>query len=157
MSLNERKHDFHRIFFLMIRRPPRSTLFPYTTLFRSSGRAKTSTIRAVGNDQLDAQTSARLLKRALVIKGTREKLAEALGVHPHDLALWLAGKAFPPQAIFEGVLEIILDEKKSPPPPALPQPQATPNRRVLVAESAPGYEVLAKVLGEEFTLVPGRT
>src|SRR2546430_14465856 len=24
------------IFFLMIRRPPRSTLFPYTTLFRSS-------------------------------------------------------------------------------------------------------------------------
>src|SRR5260370_16996336 len=26
-------------FFLMIRRPPRSTLFPYTTLFRSSIRA----------------------------------------------------------------------------------------------------------------------
>src|SRR3712207_9269757 len=26
-------------FFLMIRRPPRSTLFPYTTLFRSSGHA----------------------------------------------------------------------------------------------------------------------
>src|SRR3712207_7788917 len=25
-----------RFFFLMIRRPPRSTLFPYTTLFRSS-------------------------------------------------------------------------------------------------------------------------
>src|SRR3712207_9483666 len=25
-------------FFLMIRRPPRSTLFPYTTLFRSEGR-----------------------------------------------------------------------------------------------------------------------
>src|SRR3712207_9209433 len=25
-------------FFLMIRRPPRSTLFPYTTLFRSGGR-----------------------------------------------------------------------------------------------------------------------
>src|SRR3712207_6978887 len=26
------------LFFLMIRRPPRSTLFPYTTLFRSRGR-----------------------------------------------------------------------------------------------------------------------
>src|SRR5690348_18104361 len=26
---------FYRLFFLMIRRPPRSTLFPYTTLFRS--------------------------------------------------------------------------------------------------------------------------
>src|SRR2546425_13283280 len=29
----------HSLFFLMIRRPPRSTLFPYTTLFRSNGRA----------------------------------------------------------------------------------------------------------------------
>src|ERR1039457_7540829 len=30
---------FFFLFFLMIRRPPRSTLFPYTTLFRSmSGR-----------------------------------------------------------------------------------------------------------------------
>src|SRR2546422_1052962 len=27
--------SFDSIFFLMIRRPPRSTLFPYTTLFRS--------------------------------------------------------------------------------------------------------------------------
>src|SRR2546425_6094065 len=27
-------------FFLMIRRPPRSTLFPYTTLFRSRGDAR---------------------------------------------------------------------------------------------------------------------
>src|SRR5437588_12684746 len=26
------------LFFLMIRRPPRSTLFPYTTLFRSLGK-----------------------------------------------------------------------------------------------------------------------
>src|SRR5256885_9917518 len=29
-------------FFLMIRRPPRSTLFPYTTLFRSNYRAGTA-------------------------------------------------------------------------------------------------------------------
>src|SRR5438309_7069560 len=28
-----------RFFFLMIRRPPRSTLFPYTTLFRSLARS----------------------------------------------------------------------------------------------------------------------
>src|SRR6266487_3805896 len=32
-----RRHDVARqFFFLMIRRPPRSTLFPYTTLFRSA-------------------------------------------------------------------------------------------------------------------------
>src|SRR2546430_7193655 len=30
---------FLEFFFLMIRRPPRSTLFPYTTLFRSHSRA----------------------------------------------------------------------------------------------------------------------
>src|SRR6266568_5868974 len=30
-------------FFLMIRRPPRSTLFPYTTLFRSPSSATTCT------------------------------------------------------------------------------------------------------------------
>src|SRR2546430_10254422 len=29
-------------FFLMIRRPPRSTLFPYTTLFRSAGTRRRS-------------------------------------------------------------------------------------------------------------------
>src|SRR6185295_15407763 len=31
---------FFCFFFLMIRRPPRSTLFPYTTLFRSAGQEK---------------------------------------------------------------------------------------------------------------------
>src|SRR6266567_989504 len=30
-----REHVCDYVFFLMIRRPPRSTLFPYTTLFRS--------------------------------------------------------------------------------------------------------------------------
>src|SRR3712207_7009094 len=30
------------VFFLMIRRPPRSTLFPYTTLFRSPTSARAS-------------------------------------------------------------------------------------------------------------------
>src|SRR3712207_9435809 len=31
-------YDSYYFFFLMIRRPPRSTLFPYTTLFRSARR-----------------------------------------------------------------------------------------------------------------------
>src|SRR6266480_5483376 len=36
-QLSERRWlIFFRFFFLMIRRPPRSTLFPYTTLFRSN-------------------------------------------------------------------------------------------------------------------------
>src|SRR3712207_8694897 len=36
MKTSSRVERMHRyLFFLMIRRPPRSTLFPYTTLFRS--------------------------------------------------------------------------------------------------------------------------
>src|SRR3712207_7799101 len=34
-----------RLFFLMIRRPPRSTLFPYTTLFRSLDNDRTVQVR----------------------------------------------------------------------------------------------------------------
>src|SRR5438876_6839302 len=34
-------------FFLMIRLPPRSTLFPYTTLFRSRGRLAVCTKRTI--------------------------------------------------------------------------------------------------------------
>src|SRR2546421_2815729 len=40
-------------FFLMIRRPPRSTLFPYTTLFRSRQRQAQPTQRA-GTKQIAA-------------------------------------------------------------------------------------------------------
>src|SRR2546427_7374641 len=38
----------------MIRRPPRSTLFPYTTLFRSAGAASPSLASREGNDALAA-------------------------------------------------------------------------------------------------------
>src|SRR2546430_14104554 len=36
----------------MIRRPPRSTLFPYTTLFRSAGERATSVTGAVFGDRV---------------------------------------------------------------------------------------------------------
>src|SRR3989338_5451006 len=52
---SELQSQFHlvcRLFFLMMRRPPRSTLFPYTTLFRS---------RPAG---LDDQSPRRWPKRA---------------------------------------------------------------------------------------------
>src|SRR2546421_8700310 len=41
---------FH-FFFLMIRRPPRSTLFPYTTLFRSPGRDPELRVARVVQDE----------------------------------------------------------------------------------------------------------
>src|SRR5258707_6525331 len=42
----------------MIRRPPRSTLFPYTTLFRSAWRVRSITWRVDAGDRSPAQTRA---------------------------------------------------------------------------------------------------
>src|SRR2546430_10282149 len=39
-------------FFLMIRRPPRSTLFPYTTLFRSEARVRTGNHPALASGEV---------------------------------------------------------------------------------------------------------
>jgi CheY-like chemotaxis protein len=129
----------------------------------------------VGNDHLDAQTSARLLKRAQAIQGGRERLAEILGVHPHDLALWTAGKAFPPQAIFDKVLEIILDahdeaqsaaqsagssapaarEKEAKRDAPAQEPVRKP--RALVADSEESFAVISRILAGEVDLIPVHT
>src|SRR2546422_9057339 len=47
-------------FFLMIRRPPRSTLFPYTTLFRSCGALRLPTENTA--ERQDIFIAARVLK-----------------------------------------------------------------------------------------------
>src|SRR3989449_4155706 len=44
----------------MIRRPPRSTLFPYTTLFRSRGRARPDGKRPAGPDGAESRRPGRL-------------------------------------------------------------------------------------------------
>ena len=106
------------------------------------------------NDHLDAQTSARLLRRALAINGGREQLADALGVQAADLAPWLAGKAFPPDPIFEAVLEIILDGGQRASHPA---GSGVRKPRLLVAETAEAQAVMARILSEDFTLVPVET
>src|SRR3712207_9417902 len=49
-------HDALTFFFLMIRRPPRSTLFPYTTLFRSLDVGLESGAEMVGADTDRADT-----------------------------------------------------------------------------------------------------
>src|SRR3989440_12443232 len=57
-------------FFLMIRPPPRSTLFPYTTLFRSRRRFRpapaTPRIRSVGLDFLAGHAGALAAKPAVI-------------------------------------------------------------------------------------------
>src|SRR5689334_23893046 len=54
---NTASHSCSVFFFLMIRRPPRSTLFPYTTLFRSARRR--------ARERRDARVRAALLQRRL--------------------------------------------------------------------------------------------
>src|SRR2546422_11321068 len=49
------------IFFLMIRRPPRSTLFPYTTLFRSRRDAVLGEVGGKPPDQVSLSRAEHLL------------------------------------------------------------------------------------------------
>src|SRR5258707_10817382 len=80
-------------FFLMIRRPPRSTLFPYTTLFRSildrDGRAVDEDLRqfavAAGDDAVLAEID---LLEVLAGRDDREQHVDAgeIGELVDDLA-----------------------------------------------------------------------
>src|SRR2546430_12680246 len=56
-------------FFLMIRRPPRSTLFPYTTLFRSRHRVLTAALSRPG---LTPAAEAAMLNAAAEINSDRK-------------------------------------------------------------------------------------
>src|SRR3712207_8645438 len=63
-------------FFLMIRRPPRSTLFPYTTLFRSA-RQRGDTRRPVGPGG-----DRHGLPQGLLDDRRRQRRHPAGGLHP---------------------------------------------------------------------------
>src|SRR5947199_9593854 len=55
---------FFFFFFLMIRRPPRSTLFPYTTLFRSLGAFLVSVVIFLESLVLPGRVSALAVARS---------------------------------------------------------------------------------------------
>src|SRR2546422_1334074 len=75
-------------FFLMIRRPPRSTLFPYTTLFRSD-YAVFATELGRGRDLHDS---------ALVLATQWPVAAQLKWEHYHDQLIATRGKLTPAQA-----------------------------------------------------------
>src|SRR2546426_4657648 len=97
------QHDSRRprsFFFLMIRRPPRSTLFPYTTLFRSYAEAVvgvfvaafivTMLIFAMANISIDRK-STRLNSSHLVISYAvfclkKKKASNSTPQNGHDFA-----------------------------------------------------------------------
>src|SRR3712207_6874864 len=64
-----------RFFFLMIRRPPRSTLFPYTTLFRS---------KVDQRHQLTTPLSLKECTKLVTERGRTMTLAQLLGLEKHE-------------------------------------------------------------------------
>src|SRR6267142_6793512 len=90
-------------FFLMIRRPPRSTLFPYTTLFRSLERPvrdgrnpEGALFRLTGLGDIDPPNVRRAIP--LAVDGLEHRLypffkallrcLHRLAIHPGGRALW---------------------------------------------------------------------
>jgi hypothetical protein len=58
-----------------------------------------------------AEMCARILQQCESIRGGREKLASFLGVHPTELAYWVAGRSGgPSREVFEKAVGLILDE-----------------------------------------------
>src|ERR1041385_9274367 len=70
---SSRTRSLFVLFFLMMRRPPRSTLFPYTTLFRSVPAADAAARAHAGGDLRRHQAVARRDR-----KSTRLKLQSRL-------------------------------------------------------------------------------
>src|SRR3712207_6951977 len=72
-------------FFLMIRRPPRSTLFPYTTLFRSQGGTRfRATMAFRVTDQAAQKGSTVLIKGENEISGKLAGLVERSEEHTSE-------------------------------------------------------------------------
>jgi CheY-like chemotaxis protein len=119
--------------------------------------------KVMNDDDPDPRISARLVKRVQDMKGGREKLAEHLEVHPNDVAQWIAARSFPPQAVFEKVLEILLeahDKKFSAGSPAFAAKKNLAQRskpRVLLADSPEACAVLGNMLSDELALIPAHS
>jgi hypothetical protein len=74
-----------------------------------------------------AEMCAAILRQCEQVRGGRESLAQFLGVHPTQVAIWLGGKSGPPRAVFEKAMEIILAEHDR--RAALDEAGQTPRRR----------------------------
>src|SRR5256885_13980959 len=81
----------------MIRRPPRSTLFPYTTLFRSL-------LLGIVHDRSSASLhGGQVVPEILQAVGAAEQRGEVRGVDKDDVARPLAGGRHPDQRVELGV------------------------------------------------------
>src|SRR6202000_3505741 len=112
-------------FFLMIRRPPRSTLFPYTTLFRSDDRT-------TADKRIFGPVEGTPLPLGAVPRGTPPgprgatpppgTLGAAAPPAPSSASMSTQAKDFPPIA----PLDVPAQGELPPPPPAGPAPPIGP-------------------------------
>src|SRR2546427_6876995 len=77
MLISTRFRELFLFFFLMIRRPPRSTLFPYTTLFRSGGGAHRER-QVVGEGRDAAHFHSRTGRKSGPHRGPRDRKSTRL-------------------------------------------------------------------------------
>src|SRR3712207_7799484 len=61
----------------MIRRPPRSTLFPYTTLFRSSPPVRNKPVLEMTPDEMRSITESELVVPALQMQAAARLMSKA--------------------------------------------------------------------------------
>ena len=119
-------------FFLMIRRPPRSTLFPYTTLFRSQAPVSWRIIPTILASQIEAVTRA----EETALHAIRSVAQNPLFVpptpeHPDGRMLSTGGYRSEEhtselQSPMYLVCRLLLEKKNTPPPPPPTPPPPLP-------------------------------
>src|SRR5947199_6662085 len=77
-SLYPRERQSRLLFFLMIRPPPRSTLFPYTTLFRSGPARTAGSSRARGGRRSSAAATGRSEEHTSELQSLRHLVCRLL-------------------------------------------------------------------------------
>src|SRR3712207_6379273 len=100
---------YEYVFFLMIRRPPRSTLFPYTTLFRSS-TIREAYARATADPAFEATDDCTVVLRYVpevpitVVRGEERnmKVTEPIDLYLADKLFQLTSRTLPEEHDEEG-------------------------------------------------------
>src|SRR2546428_6915126 len=93
-------YSSYNFFFLMIRRPPRSTLFPYTTLFRSVNDTENSTAwsscsRRLHSVVLPAPEGAEIDRKSTRLNSSHDQISYAVFCLKNKTFLWQALKNKP--------------------------------------------------------------
>src|SRR3712207_8840288 len=97
---------FFIFFFLMIRRPPRSTLFPYTTLFRSRPRRRRRARRGQRDRPVPLRSPQRTRTRATSASDSCSSMSTDPGVRSEEHTSELQSRQYL-------VCRLLLEKKKN--------------------------------------------